>query len=199
MRTNQTWRLTLLSCLLGIGQVMTGPRAGAQTYLFTTIAGLPPGFADGTNTDARFNSPGSVAVDGTGNLYVADSANHTIRKVTPEGTNWVVTTIAGLAGTPGSADGTNSSARFKSPHSLAVDSAGNLYVGDYFNDTIRKMTPVGTNWVVTTIAGLAGTHGSADGTNSAGRFYAPGSVAVDGSGNVYVADEGNDTIRKVTP
>jgi ribosomal protein S11 len=137
-----------------------------------------------------------VAVDSVGNLYVTDTDNHTIRKVTPVGTNWVVTTLAGKAGSPGSADGTNSAARFNGPTSVTVDSAGNAYVSDYANDTIRKVTPVGTNWVVTTLAGLAGAAGSADGTGSAARFLHPGGGAVDSTGNVYVADYGNDTIRK---
>ena len=138
-------------------------------------------------------------MDSAGNVYVADADNDTIRKVTPVGTNWVVTTLAGLAGNAGSADGTNSAARFYYPYGVAVDSAGNVYVADTDNDTIRKVTPVGTNWVVTTLAGLAGNAGSADGTGSAARFYCPGGVAVDSAGNVYVADTHNDTIRKVTP
>ena len=90
--------------------------------------------------------------------------NHTIRKVTPAG---VVTTLAGLAGSSGSADGTGSAARFYHPSGVAVDSAGNVYVADCGNHTIRKVTPAG---VVTTLAGLAGNHGSADGTGSAARF-----------------------------
>src|SRR5262245_27191393 len=120
----------------------------------TTLAGLPGTFgsADGTGSDARFYFAGRAAVDSTGNVYMSDG-NNTIRKVTPEG---VVTTLAGLAGHPGSANGTNSDARFKGPDGVAVDSAGNVYVSDFENSTIRKLTPIGTNWVVTTIAGLAG-------------------------------------------
>ena len=101
---------------------------------------------------------------------------------------WVVTTLAGLAGSSGSADGTESAARFYYPYGVAVDSAGNVYVADTYNNTIRKVTPVGTNWVVTTLAGLAGSPGSADGTGSAAQFYYPHGVAVDSAGNVYVAD-----------
>jgi hypothetical protein len=116
-------------------------------------------------------------------------------KITPSGNNWVVTTIAGLAGTYGSNDGVGSAARFFNPNAIAVDSAGNLYVADYSNDTIRKITQIGTNWVVTTIGGLAGTPGSTDGPGIAARFSSPACIAVDSAGNVYVAD-GNNTIRK---
>jgi streptogramin lyase len=161
----------------------------------TTLAGLAGshGSADGTGSAARFFKPYGVAVDSAGNVYVADTDNHTIRKVTPGG---VVTTLAGLAGSWGSADGPGSAARFQGPNGVAVDSAGNVYVGDTSNRTIRKVTPGG---VVTTLAGVAGSSGSADGTGSAARFYSPCGVVVDSAGNVYVADAGNHTIRKVTP
>ncbi len=170
-------------------------------WVVTTLAGLAGsvGSANGTNSAARFYNPADVAVDGAGNLYVADINNCTIREVTPVGTNWVVTTLAGLAGSAGSANGTNSTARFNYPEGVAVDSAGNVYVADSYNHTIREITPVGTNWVVTTLAGLALNYGSADGTNSAARFYYPEGVAVDGTGNVYVADQGNNTIREIAP
>src|SRR5438094_825313 len=104
--------------------------------------------------------------------------------------------FAGLASGRGSADGTGSAARFNETEGVAVDSAGNLYVADSNNDTIRKVTPAGA---VTTLAGSAGQVGSADGTGSAARFNRPSGVAVDSSGNAYVADTQNDTIRKVTP
>src|SRR5262249_22960144 len=129
---------------------------------------------------------------------VADTYNNTIRKVTPSGTNWVVTTLAGLAGTVGSADGTNSSARFSGPVAIAVNSAGTLFVAET-NNTIRRITPSGANWVVTTVAGLAGSAGSANGTNSNARFNSPAGIAVDVSGNLWVTDAGNNTIRKLQP
>jgi len=170
-------------------------------WVVTTLAGRAgvSGGVDGTNSAARFNGPFGVAADSTGNLYVGDGNNNTIRKLTPVGTNWVVTTLAGRAGNASSADGTNSAARFNGPLNPAVDSAGSLYVADYSNDTIRKVTPVGTNWVVTTLAGVAGSDGNADGTNSEARFFWPFTAAVDSAGNLYVADYSNDTIRKVTP
>ena len=173
----------------------------AQSYIFTTIAGLAQvhGTADGTNSSARFYLPSGLALDGAGNLYVADLFNHTIRKVAPVGTNWVVSTLAGLAGTLGSNDGTNDQARFNRPSAVAVDNAGNLFVTDLYNQTIRKLTPVGTNWVVSTVAGLAGAQGSDDGTNSDARFNDPQAVALDSSGQLYVTDRLNCTIRGVTP
>ena len=160
----------------------------------TTLAGtaLANGSTDGTGSAARFDNPQGVAVDGTGNVYVADTFTCTIRKITPAG---VVTTFAGTADHPGSADGTGGAAQFLVPRGVAVDGTGNVYVADTNNNTIRKIT---TAAVVTTLAGNATTTGSADGAGSAARFSAPGGVAADGLGNVYVADSGNSTIRKIT-
>ena len=104
----------------------------------TTSAGGVQGSADGTGADARFSYPEGVAVDGDGNLYVTDTDNHTIRKITPAG---VVTTLAGTAGSYGSADGRGPLARFSGPVGVAVDGDGNLYVTDRQNHTIRKITP----------------------------------------------------------
>ena len=134
-----------------------------------------------------------MALDRVGNAYVADFANHTIRKITPDGT---VSTLAGSAGEAGSADGTGAAARFNQVHGVAVDGAGNIYAADFGNHTIRKITSDG---VVTTLAGLAENPGSTDGEGAAARFSAPYDVAVDETGNVYVADTSNHTIRKITP
>jgi hypothetical protein len=139
-----------------------------------------------------------VATDSSGNVYVADFYNHTIRKITPAG---VVTTLAGSAGDFGNRDGTGSAASFEYPEGVATDSAGNVYVIETFRNTIRKITPAG---VVTTLAGKAGfwrdlLGGSADGTGSAARFDNPAGVATDSGGNVYVADWMSATIRKITP
>ncbi|HWO23673.1 MAG TPA: hypothetical protein VNO30_33255 [Kofleriaceae bacterium] len=160
----------------------------------TTLAGTAgmSGSTDGANAAARFFSPTYVAVDSAGNVYVADEYNHTIRKVTAAG---VVTTLAGTAGESGNADGTGAAASFYFPSGVAVDSAGNVYVADYFNHTIRKITAAG---VVTTLAGTAGESGSTDGTGTAARFSNPAGVAVDSAGNVYVSDIGNHIIRKIT-
>ena len=160
----------------------------------STLAGLASsgGSADGTGSVARFNFPAGVAVDGSGNVYVADSDNHTIRKITSGG---IVSTLAGLAGSLGSADGTGSAARFNYPFGVAVESSGNVYVADYSNHTVRRITSGG---MVSTLAGSTGIFGGQDGTASTARFYFPRGVAVDGSGNVYVADYFNHTIRRIT-
>jgi len=161
----------------------------------TTLAGSAgfSGSTDGTGAAARFNFPIGVATDSSGNVYVADLSNHTIRKITPAG---VVTTVAGSAGVSGSADGTGAAASFNNPYGVATDSSGNVYVADFSNHTIRKITPAG---VVTTLAGSAGFSGSTDGTGAAASFNNPRGVATDSSGNVYVADSNNSTIRKITP
>jgi hypothetical protein len=164
----------------------------------TTIAGYAghSGTNDGSGAGALFYMPYGVAVDNKTNVYVADTYNHTIRKVThPYTLVWSVTTIAGAAGISGSADGTNGAARFNYPHGLAVDSAGNVYIADTSNHTIRKMTSSGA---VTTLAGLAGVSGTADGVGNAARFNQPWSLAVDSAGNIYVADAYNSTARKIT-
>jgi len=171
-------------------------------WIVTTIAGVAgnSGASDGTNSDARFDNPGGLAVDGAGNLFIADSGNNVIREAIPSGTNWVVTTIAGAASSlGGSNDGTNDSAQFAFPVGIAADSAGNLFVGDNGNVTIRKITHSGTNWITTTIAGTAGVAGYFDGTNGDAQFNYPLGVAVDAADNVYVADAGNNDIRKVSP
>jgi sugar lactone lactonase YvrE len=176
-------------------------RKVTSAAVVTTLAGQArlAGSEDGPGTSARFAYPEAVATDGKGSLYVTDGGNHTIRKITADGTNWVVTTLAGLARSPGSADGVGTDARFNDPCGIAVDGAGNIYVADQGNNIIRKVALVGTNWVVTTLAGMAGSYGSVDGTGSEARFNYPGGVAVDSAGNVYVADFGNCTIRKITP
>jgi sugar lactone lactonase YvrE len=180
------------------GTATTAPPAALiVTYplYLSTVAGQAgsSGSADGSGNAARFNDPSDVATDSSGNVYVADTNNHTIRKITPAG---VVSTLAGLAGTSGSADGAGSAARFNLPAGLTVDASGNVYVADTYNHTVRKVTATG---MVSTVAGLAGTSGSADGTGGNARFNYPSGVCVDSAGNLYVADTNNFTIRKITP
>ncbi|MES2355552.1 MAG: hypothetical protein V4568_14375 [Pseudomonadota bacterium] len=165
------------------------------TGVVSTIAGTPGigGSADGTGAAATFSIPYGIATDSAGNIYVADQFNSTIRKITPEG---MVTTIAGTAGITGSADGTGAAASFYYPAGLATDKLDNIYVADRWNSTIRKITPAG---IVTTIAGTPGIAGSADGTGAAASFNHPAGLTTDGAGNIYVADSGNSTMRKITP
>ncbi|HVU25758.1 MAG TPA: hypothetical protein VHE13_16630 [Opitutus sp.] len=165
------------------------------TLPVTTVAGGAgvSGSADGPANAARFSSPHAVAVDSARNIYVADFGNNTIRRISRNGT---VTTLAGSPGNAGSADGNGSAARFNQPSGLATDSAGNVFVADSNNHAIRKITPDGD---VSTLAGLAGSSGSADGTGSAARFNYPCGIATDRNDNLFVVDTRNQTIRKITP
>jgi sugar lactone lactonase YvrE len=162
------------------------------TGTVSTFAGTAgsSGTTNGTGAAARFNTPAGVVMGPGGILYVADYGNHTIRKITSAG---VVTTFAGSGGFAGSTNGTTA-ARFNNPRGLAFDSAGNLYVADYNNHIIRKITSTGT---VSTIAGAAGTPGSTNGNGTSARFNFPYGIAVDASGNLFVSDWGNHTIRKI--
>jgi sugar lactone lactonase YvrE len=160
----------------------------------TTLAGTARlfGRADGAGPAARFRFPSGIAIDAAGTLYVADQGNHIIRKVTSSG---AVTTLAGTSQLAGSVDGTGVTARLSAPASTAVDGAGNIYVADRYNHTLRKITPTGA---VTTLAGSAGAAGSTDGAGGAARFKMPTGVALDGAGSLYVSDQFNHTLRKVT-
>jgi sugar lactone lactonase YvrE len=159
----------------------------------STLAGSPgiSGYADGNGNAAQFNNPTGVAVDKKGNVFVADSVNKVIRKITRERE---VTTFAGSGGGAGTTDGEAKSARFASPSDVAPDREGNLYVTD--NSVIRK---IDTHGMVSTLAGSPDQAGSTDGTGSAARFSHPISLAVSPAGNVYVADVELKNIRKITP
>ena len=244
-------RLGLLLTVLGLVVASCGKAAEPHVV---TLAGSEDGYAEGKGSEARFSGVVDVAVDAQGNVYVADSANHRLRKITPEG---VVTTLAGsgqvgstdgpaaeatfsaltgialtssgavyiadsveqdphpmrvrvvtpegsvttLAGSSqaGYKDGVGLDAQFKSPASLDVDQAGNVYVADTTNNRIRRIAPDGQ---VTTLAGPLETGyivGYADGPAAEALFQGPRSVAVDEAGNVYVADTGNHCIRVISP
>ena len=180
--------LRLFLFLAGLGS------CPAQTYLFTTLAGVPgiSGDVDGPGGSSNFRGPRGLAVDGGGNVIVADTLNHTIRKITPEG---AVSTLAGAPGQKGSADGVGFAARFDTPTSVAADPAGNLYVADSGNRTVRKISSAN---VVTTIAGKPNTLSltQVDGAGSSALFAIPSGLAVDPQGAVLVTDL--HTIRRVT-
>ncbi len=157
----------------------------------TTFAGGTSGYADGTGTAAQFNKPFGLAIDKEESIYVADSANNSIRKITSQG---VVTTLAG-SGTAGLVNAAGRGAQFNSPSDVVLDRSGNLYVVDTLNHCIRKISPQG---IVTTFAG-SGMPGYVDSTGLAAQFNKPCGAAIDRDGNLYVADEGNNNIRKITP
>lgn len=161
----------------------------------STLAGWPGAYGsqDGTASNARFNYPGGICVDSSGNVYVSDGQNFTVRKITPQGQ---VSTVAGLAGSAGTTDGPVSVARFSGVGGVACSPSGDLYVADSGNYTIRKITPAG---IVSTLAGSAGISGHVDGSGTSAEFSDPENLAVDSSGNIYVADGKGNTIRKVTP
>ncbi len=147
------------------------------------------GFRDGAGPMAQFFEPDGIAVDSVGNVFVADKFNNSIRKIDLSGN---VTTLAG--GDRGFADGLRSAAKFHSPQDVAVDRTGVVYVADPLNDRIRKIDAMGN---VTTLAG--GVTGYADGVGTAAQFDHPVGLTVDSAGNVYVADSGNNRVRKIDP
>jgi serine/threonine protein kinase len=159
-----------------------------------TLAGSPgqTGQIDGEGAQSRFMAPSGIAVDDFGNVYVAEFASGTIRKISPEGS---VNLLAGSPGNPGWADAKGDNAHFRNPWSVAVDKSGNVYVADKDNFVIRQIAADGR---VTTVAGKPGVPGFADGKRDAARFKDPHGIAVDYFGNVYVADTANQAVRKIS-
>ena len=190
--------------LLIVGALLSCPKptsSPSKAWVVSTLAGSSGtenprlNFRDGAGASARFSNPFGVAVDAAGNVYVADTSNHRIRKITPKG---LVSTLAG-SDRAGDSVGAGAEAKFNNPMDLAVDAAGNLYVADTFNNKIRKFSLAGGSVSVSTLAGT-GSAGSEDDTGTtAAQFNNPRGVAVDASGNVYVADEGSSLIRKIVP
>ena len=180
---------------VGYTEAPSGPTP--DTGVVTTLAGSTQGFAEGTGAAAQFNQPRGVAVAPDGTIYVADSSNHRIRRITPGG---VVTTLAGS--TQGFADGTGAAAQFNTPWSVVVRPDGVVVVADTANHRIRLVTPEG---VVTTLAGSSplgfglGVGGFADGIGTVAQFRNPSSVALLPNGNIVVCDISNNRIRLVTP
>ena len=158
----------------------------------TTFAGSGSAAnTNGTGTTASFNSPDAIAIDDSGNIYVADCYNHMVRKITPSG---IVTTLAGSS-SPGRADGVGTAASFYYPRGIALDKDGTIYVADYGNYIIRKITKTG---IVSTFAG-SGTRANVDGIGNTASFSGPIGIIVDKSGSVFVSDMDYSKIRKITP
>lgn len=164
-----------------------------SSAITATLAGAPPtASVDGSGSAARFNLPSAVAVDSSGTVYVADKSNHTIRKITASGT---VSTFVGAAGRAGSGDGTGINAQFSQPSALVIDRNGTLFVADTGNNTIRRVSSSGN---VTTFAGSPGVRGAVNNFGTAASFDHPTGIAIDTAGNLYVADQSNHLIRKIT-
>ena len=159
----------------------------------TTFAGSgTASLNDGPAATAGFNGPAGLAIDASGNIYVADSGNNAIREISPAG---MVITIAGN-GSAGFNNAKGVSATYNDPTGLGVDATGNVFVADAGNNLIREISPAG---VISTFAGSSGVSGNTDGTGTGALFNSPRDVKVDGTGNLYVTDYNNNTIRKITP
>lgn len=176
------------------GGVSNRIRSISPAGLVSSLAGGVEGFKDGQGAAAELHTPSGLALDAAGNLYVADTGNHAIRKISPQG---LVTTLAGT-GRPGFRDGPGAQALFNGPVGIAVATVaagGMVYVADTYNDRIRVITPDGQ---VATLAG-GKLPGYQDGRGSASRFDTPTALTLDASGVIWVADTRNDAVRRITP
>ena len=197
------WTGTINKLIVGFDYTITGhaykctdcPENYSQidNYTVNNFAGQNgvSGSNDGQDTNATFKNPYGIAIDSSGNLFVTDSQNHTIRKIDNAG---IVTTVAGQSGVRGSNNGQGTNATFNSPAGIAIDNSGNLYVAEQTNHIIRKIDPTGN---VTTFAGEAGVSGNRDGQSTTAQFNYPSDIAIDNAGNIYVADAKNHLIRKI--
>jgi hypothetical protein len=202
--TGPAARFSLPSGIAAVGNTLYVCDAGNHTIrkmiassgVVTTLAGSAglPGFTDGTGAAARFSTPRGITTDGVTTLYVSDTGNHTIRKVTVAGET---TTLAGQAGSPGAADGLGSVAQFSSPEGVALIGTGFLYVADTGNHTVRKVVLTASSGDVTTLAGSAGVPGTDDGAGLLARFRLPSGIASDGN-TLFLCDTGNHTLRTVS-
>ncbi len=202
--TNAVGRAARFSSPLGIAIAKDGAlfvadsanhairRVGADGAV-TTFAGATEewGATDGKAAQARFEGPVALAFGPNGSLFVSDALNHAVRRIAPDGT---VSTFAGKLGDDGFADGPPGTARLGKPAELAFDARGDLYVVDAFHHTLRKIAPDGT---LSTVAGLAGSDGDADGSHRAARFFNPYGLATTSAGALVVADTYNDLIREI--
>lgn len=161
------------------------------TVTSSTVISTFAGLSGSSGTSARFRSPFYITIDANGTFYLTDNSSYTIRKITSAG---VVTTYAGTTASSGSTDATSFAAKFYEPNGIAVELSVNVYVADTYNHTIRKITSSGE---VTTIAGTAGTTGAADGIGTTARFSFPKGITMDSSGNLFIADSSNNSIRKI--
>ena len=177
--TYKTWNAVVLVLLAAVVSFSSLVGLHGQTVNVTTIL------------QGLVGTPTGIVVDAVGDVYMVEYANNRIRKISPTG---IVTTLAG-SNIEGYADGQGVSARFANPWGACIDAVGNIYVGDYMNHRIRKISPTG---IVTTLAGN-GVPGYADGQGTVAQFSLPTGIAIDAAGNVYVADAGNTRIRKISP
>jgi hypothetical protein len=170
------------------------PEACPVVYIVSTLAGVAgsPGWQDGVGASARFNTPRGLATAGDGSLYVTDSGNHTIRRITPQG---MVTTVAGEAGVPGSNDGPALQAHLNTPSGIDVNARGEVFIADTGNHVIRMLTRDG---MLVTIAGTPGVAGFADGDAEQAMFSGPVGLRIAPDGTILIADTSNNAIRQFT-